>query len=96
MSKVHGFACVFTPRYLPPAPALARSEPTDTPALKAAPLAGRRGGESIARQISKLIYILLRKNPCCAISIKINQLYAIIILHSKRRPFIFNQYYLDT
>ncbi|MCN2155354.1 hypothetical protein MLU89_11595 [Escherichia coli] len=52
---MHGFACVFDPCKLSPAPVLLRPEPTDAPALKATYQAGRRGGESIARQ-SVLIY----------------------------------------
>jgi len=49
MHQVHGFACVLTPSKLSPALAVPRPEPTDAPALKAIHQAGRRGGESIAR-----------------------------------------------
>ncbi|AVY97988.1 hypothetical protein DAI21_10115 [Lelliottia sp. WB101] len=51
MRKVHGFACVFTLPLPPAAPVLALPEVADAPALKAAPQAGRRGGESIARKV---------------------------------------------
>ncbi|MDC9050265.1 hypothetical protein PSJ58_21665 [Escherichia coli] len=47
---MHGFACVFNPSKLSPAPALLRPELANAPALKATHQAGRRGGESIARQ----------------------------------------------
>jgi len=50
MHQVHGFACVFNPSKPSPAPALLRPEPTHAAALKATHQAGRRGGESIARE----------------------------------------------
>ncbi|HFW3670599.1 TPA: hypothetical protein ACIBJQ_004525 [Salmonella enterica subsp. enterica serovar Java] len=46
---MHGFACK-SPYFLSHAtPVPARPEPVHAPALKATSLAGRRGGESIAR-----------------------------------------------
>ncbi|MDM2820795.1 hypothetical protein OGX96_06775 [Citrobacter sp. Cpo100] len=52
---MHGFACKNLNFPHPAAPVLARPEPLHAPALKAPREAGRRGGESIARQ-SVLIY----------------------------------------
>lgn len=50
MPTLHGFACKTLNFPHPVAPALARPEPLHAPALKAPHEAGRRGGESIARQ----------------------------------------------
>ena len=50
MPTLHGFACKNLNFPHPAAPALARPEPLHAPALKAPHEAGRRGGESIARQ----------------------------------------------
>lgn len=47
---LHGFACKTLNFPHPATPALARPEPLHAPALKAPHEAGRRGGESIARQ----------------------------------------------
>ncbi|RYL40767.1 hypothetical protein EOL21_23585 [Klebsiella pneumoniae] len=47
---MHGLACVSSPCYSCPAPVPARPEPPDAPALKPPHKAGRRGGESTARQ----------------------------------------------
>lgn len=51
MPTLHGFACKALNFPHPAAPALARPEPLHAPALKAPREAGRRGGESIARQV---------------------------------------------
>nr|WP_081479368.1 hypothetical protein [Atlantibacter hermannii] len=59
---MHGFACVYAP-FLPlPAPVTARPEPVHAPALKPPPEAGRRGGESIARNPGSLFMISIN-NP---------------------------------
>lgn len=50
MPTLHGFACKTLNFPHSVAPALARPEPLHAPALKAPREAGRRGGESIARQ----------------------------------------------
>ncbi|HBX4614205.1 TPA: hypothetical protein MH263_27865 [Klebsiella pneumoniae] len=47
---MHEIACVFDSRICEPAPALARLGASDPPALKPTHKAGRRGGESTARQ----------------------------------------------
>lgn len=54
MPTLHGFACKTLNFPHPVAPALARPEPLHAPALKAPQEAGRRGGESIARQLGYL------------------------------------------
>jgi hypothetical protein len=56
MHTLHGFA--FIPRIFSPpaAPVLARPEPLHAPALKPPPEAGRRGGESIARQVPNIAF----------------------------------------
>ncbi|HGX0262283.1 TPA: hypothetical protein ACNRWK_003837 [Escherichia coli] len=46
---MHGFACVFLPRFLQTAPFPARSERVSATALKPPRKAGGRGGESTAR-----------------------------------------------
>lgn len=50
MPTLHGFACKNLNFPHPAAPALVRPEPLHAPALKAPQEAGRRGGDSIARQ----------------------------------------------
>lgn len=50
MRWMHEFAFVFYFMLCQPVPALARLGAADAPALKATHKAGRRGGESIARQ----------------------------------------------
>ncbi|ECF6091994.1 hypothetical protein FNI42_08890 [Salmonella enterica subsp. salamae] len=50
MQQVHGFACVRLSRSGRAPPALARLQSVDATALKPPHKAGRRGGESIARQ----------------------------------------------
>ncbi|EIW9480307.1 hypothetical protein FYL58_23580 [Klebsiella aerogenes] len=50
MHKVHEFAFVFNFSVCQPAPVLARLGAPDATALKMPHKAGRRGGESIARQ----------------------------------------------
>ncbi|EAS0995082.1 hypothetical protein B8X75_04440 [Salmonella enterica] len=49
---MHGFACKSLYFLSPAAPVPARPEPVDAPALKATSKAGRRGGESIARELA--------------------------------------------
>ena len=50
MLTLHGFACKIV-NFPPAALALARAEALCAPALKGLPEAGRRSGESIARQL---------------------------------------------
>ncbi|EDJ2307480.1 hypothetical protein CGA80_19245 [Salmonella enterica subsp. enterica serovar Mbandaka] len=50
MQQVHGFACFRLARSGPAPPELARIQIGHAPALKPTHKAGRRGGESIARQ----------------------------------------------
>jgi len=57
MPMLHGFACKTLNFPHPAAPALVRHEPFHASALKAPPEAGRRGGESIARQMWCLFLI---------------------------------------
>ncbi|EBP0190630.1 hypothetical protein IQ89_18695 [Salmonella enterica] len=54
---MHGFACKTLNFPHPAAPALARPESLHAPALKVPREAGRRGGESIARQACGIIKI---------------------------------------
>ena len=51
MHQLHGFACNFLPPADPPAPVLACPDAIHAPALKPTHKAGRRGGESIAREL---------------------------------------------
>ncbi|MEE9655454.1 hypothetical protein V4836_15115 [Kluyvera ascorbata] len=50
MLTLHGFACKTLNFPHTAAPVLAQPEALHAPALKAPPKAGRRGGDSIARQ----------------------------------------------
>ncbi|HFE8476240.1 TPA: hypothetical protein ACP62F_003751 [Escherichia coli] len=50
MHQVHGFACVSLARSVRAPPELARIQSCHATALKPTHKAGRRGGESIARQ----------------------------------------------
>ncbi|MCR1301076.1 hypothetical protein NR288_14740 [Enterobacter sp. BT855] len=50
MQQVHGFACAGIARYVRAPPELARIQSGHATALKPPHKAGRRGGESIARQ----------------------------------------------
>ncbi|EOW6674440.1 hypothetical protein ACOZZ4_000614 [Cronobacter dublinensis] len=58
MQQVHGFACVRLARSGRVPPELARIQHSHAAALKPTHKAGRRGGDSIARFIKILIYIL--------------------------------------
>lgn len=58
MPTLHGFACKTLNFPHPAAPALARPESLHAPALKAPQEAGRRGGESIARNYNQLILLI--------------------------------------
>lgn len=58
MPRLQGFACKKLNFPHPAAPALARPEPLHTPALKEPQEAGRRGGESIARETKVLNFLL--------------------------------------
>lgn len=62
MPMLHGFACKTLNFPHPATPALVRPECPHAPALKAPHEAGRRGGESIARSRTELIYSEIHKN----------------------------------
>ncbi|EEU9366296.1 hypothetical protein FYS93_24860 [Escherichia coli] len=84
---MHGFACVLNPSKPSPAPALLRPELANAPVLKATHQAGRRGGESIARQSIKLQkasgYILKYQGQIVKKDLLLSRSFLLLILHAK-------------
>lgn len=87
MHTLHGFACKILNFPHPAAPVLARPEAFHAPALKAHPEAGRRGGESIARQSIKLQktsgYILKYQGQIVKKDLLLSRSFLLLILHAK-------------